>query len=78
MNKELSNTNNIKVVLDYDKLHETLRKIDTPISELAKRCGLSRSGLYKKLNGEREFRVSECIILCKTLKISIDDLVKII
>ena len=78
MSKELSNTNNIKVVLDYDKLHETLRNIDTPISELAKRCGLSRSGLYKKLNGEREFRVSECIILCKTLKISIDDLVKII
>jgi predicted transcriptional regulator len=78
MMQEVSNTNNFKIVFDYDKLHETLRNIDTPISELAKMCGLSRSGLYKKLNGEREFRVSECIMLCKILKISVDDLVKII
>ena len=76
--RAVSETNNFKVVFDYEKLHETLRTIDTPISELAKMCGLSRSGLYKKLNGEREFRISECIMLCKILKISVDDLVKII
>lgn len=76
--KAVSETNNFKVVFDYEKLHETLRRIDTPISELAKMCGLSRSGLYKKLNGEREFRISECFILCKILKISVHDLVKII
>jgi predicted transcriptional regulator len=78
MIQEVSENENLKIVFDYDKLHETLRNIDTPISELAKMCGLSRSSLYKKLNGEREFRVSECIMLCKILKISVDDLVKII
>ena len=78
MIKGCSDTNNLRVVFDYDKLHETLRNIDTPISDLAKMCGLSRSGLYKKLNGEREFRISECFILCKILKISVHDLVKII
>lgn len=76
--ESVNEMNNLKIVFDYEKLHKTLREIDTPISELAKMCGLSRSGLYKKLNGEREFRVSECIMLCKILKISIDDLVKII
>ena len=76
--QEFSETNNFEIRFDYEKLHETLRNIDTPIAELARKCGLSRSGLYKKLNGEREFRVSECIMLCKILKISVDDLVKII
>lgn len=78
MIKGHSETNNLKIIFDYEKLHEKLRKIDTPISDLAKMCGLSRSGLYKKLNGEREFRVSEYMMLCRALGISSSDLIKVI
>lgn len=37
---------------------------------LANKMGLSRQGLYKKINNENEFTASEIIILCDELGIS--------
>ena len=70
--------NNCEIYFDYVKLHRTLKENGGAISDIAQICGLSRSTLYKKLNGEREFKVSEYIMLCKYLKIPIDELVKVI
>lgn len=44
-------------------------------SELAKKIGISAQSLSRKLTGQREFKLSEVIRLCDTLKI--EDPVKI-
>lgn len=48
------------------------KKIDESglkISFIAEKMGLSRQGLYYKINGEREFTQSEIILICDILKI---------
>lgn len=37
---------------------------------LAKKCGLSRTALYNKINGKNEFSESQASVLCKELGIT--------
>lgn len=37
---------------------------------IAKRMGLTRFGLHKKINNETEFKTSEIRILCEVLKLT--------
>lgn len=56
-------------MVDTISLNKLIREKRITKTELAKRLGLSRYGLYKKLNNETEFKPSEITPLCDMLGI---------
>ena len=44
---------------DTELLRETIEKSGISVTFIANSLGISRTGLYKKLNGKTEFKVSE-------------------
>jgi transcriptional regulator with XRE-family HTH domain len=57
-------------MLDYERLHRIIRESGFTLGEIAIACGINRQNLYKKLNGEREFKITEYEKLCACLDIS--------
>jgi len=55
---------------NVELLKTEISKSGLPISVLARKMGLSREGLYLKLNGETEFKVSEIVKLSAALHLS--------
>ena len=51
-------------------LQERIEKSGMKIGHIAKEIGLSRSGLWKKMNNESSFNQYEIENLCKVLKIT--------
>lgn len=52
-----------------DKLQGKMREAGMTIEKLATAVGLSRTGLFNKIHGKREFLVSEVAKICKLLDI---------
>ena len=52
-----------------DKLQGKMREAGMTIEKLATAVGLSRTGLFNKIHGKREFLVSEVAKICKILDI---------
>lgn len=50
-------------------LNEEIKKSGKTITHLSKIMGISREGLYKKLNGETEFKVSEASLIVNELNL---------
>lgn len=48
-----------ELMTDTGLLRETIEKSGISVTFIAKSLGISRTGLYKKLNGKTEFKVSE-------------------
>nr|MBQ4454721.1 helix-turn-helix transcriptional regulator [Clostridia bacterium] len=61
-------------MLDYEKLHKLIRESDLTLGEIASDSGINRQSLYKKINGEREFRLSEYERLCRCLGLDVSEL----
>ena len=59
-------------MVNYDLLRECIRKSGLRISFICDRLGLSREAFRLKMNGSREFKVSEMKILCDVLELSPD------
>jgi len=59
-------------LVNYDLLRECIRKSGLRISFICDRLGLSREAFRLKMNGSREFKVSEMKILCDVLELSPD------
>lgn len=55
---------------DVEELGVEIAKSGLKISHIAERLGLSREGLYKKLNGETEFKASEIMQMKTILRLS--------
>ncbi len=53
--------------INYTKLHDIVKKSGLSMMKIAYALGLSREGLYKKLNGENDFKVTEFRNLCEVL-----------
>lgn len=51
-------------------LEEKIRGCGMKKSWIAKKMGLSQTGLWKKMRGEREFKISEVQTLCDLLGIN--------
>jgi len=58
-----------------DKLRELIDKSGLKFEYVAEQIGLTRFGLYKKLETGTEFKPSQVVTLCELLKID-DDLRK--
>ncbi len=56
-------------MINYSVLHDEIKQSGMTIKSIADCIGVSREGLYKKLNGESDFRLSEFLKLCSTLNI---------
>ena len=69
MFKKVNQIKNFTELINYDLLHELIRNSNKTFKELAKECGISREALYKKVNGEREFKLLEYVRLCISLEI---------
>ena len=52
-----------------DKLKGKMREAGMTIEKLASAVGLSRTGLFNKIHGKKEFLVSEVVKICKILNI---------
>ncbi len=55
---------------DTEKLNKTIEESGITITAIAFKIGISREGLYKKLNNESEFKASEIIMMQKILHLS--------
>lgn len=55
-----------------EKLMEKIKEKDLSISECARQIGISRQSFEQKLNGEREFKISEVARMCKILNIKVN------
>lgn len=55
------------------ELEIAIKRAGLTKSEIAKKIGLSKMGLYKKMNGITEFKASEIALLCKILSIKNKD-----
>lgn len=55
---------------DSKRLREKINEKGVSITFLAGRLGVSREGLYNKLNGDTEFKASEIYALRKILDLS--------
>lgn len=56
--------------MDIEKLKEKMEEIKIPISVISQKLGISRQSLYKKLTGEREFKVSEVTKIAAVLRLT--------
>ena len=59
---------------DIDMLSMVISKSGLKIGYIAERLGLTREGLYRKLRGQTEFKVSELAILQRVLRLSDADI----
>lgn len=57
-------------MVNYDLLRECIKKSGLRISYICERLHLSREAFRLKMNGSREFKVSEMKILCDLLELS--------
>ena len=57
--------------LNLDLLNSKIEQTHISKSDLAEALGLTRQGLYNKLNGENEFKGSEIKIISKMLNLTI-------
>lgn len=55
---------------DVKLLREVIKKSGLPMTFIANKLGISREGLYKKMNNESEFKASEIRKMQKILHIS--------
>ena len=55
---------------DTTALKRTIAEMGIPISFIADKLGITREGLYNKLNGETEFKASEIVKLSGLLKLT--------
>ncbi len=69
--------NNDFEILNYELLHENIRKSSKSFTQIARECGISRDALYTKVNGDREFKVLEYALLCKALGLQFNDLLEL-
>ena len=53
-------------------LREELERSGISITFIAKKMGISREGLYNKLNNQTEFKASEIVALSEILNLSTD------
>ena len=60
------------ILVNYDLLRECIRKSGLRISYICERLHISREAFRLKMNGSREFKVSEMKILCDLLELSPD------
>lgn len=51
-------------------LSEEISKTGMSITFIAKKIGITREGLYKKLNNETEFKASEIVAIQSLLRLS--------
>ena len=52
----------------YPNLEAELKRYNVSRDEIAKAIGVSRSNLYTRLTGEKEFSLSEARIICAYLE----------
>ena len=57
-------------MVNYDLLRECIKKSGLRISYICERLHISREAFRLKMNGSREFKVSEMKILCDLLELS--------
>ncbi len=62
-------------VINYQELHNSIKESGISITKIAEHIGMSREGLYKKLNGESDFRLSEFWGLCNVINVKHEDLI---
>ena len=55
---------------DVEKLNKTIEESGITITAIACKMGISREGLYKKLNNETEFKASEILMMQNILHMS--------
>jgi predicted transcriptional regulator len=56
--------------MDLKNLNNKIDEINIPITTIAEKIGISRQSLYLKLNGLRDFKVSEINSLCDILRLT--------
>lgn len=56
--------------MDLNYLANKIEEIGIPISTIADKMGISRTTFYKKLNGERDFQISEIESICTILRLT--------
>lgn len=56
--------------MNIDKLRDTIDKSGKTITHIASVLGITREGLYNKLNGEVEFKLSEVQLLTEDLRLT--------
>ena len=59
--------------MDFAFLLHVIKDSNLTKSEIAEQLGLTRQGLYNKLNGEKEFKASEIRKLSKILNLKDED-----
>lgn len=63
-------TNGGENLINKNALKNAIGKSGVSVTFLAEKMGISREGLYKKINGETEFKASEIFDLQKTLHLT--------
>lgn len=63
--------------VDSQLLKEKISQCGYKIGYLCEQMGISRQGLWKKMNGKSPFRVIEVNFLCNLLNLTDDERVKI-
>lgn len=56
--------------MDLKYLNNTIILSRIPITAIAEKLGISRTSLYNKLSGKRDFKVSEISKLCEILRLT--------
>ena len=56
--------------MDTNKLKAKFRENGLTQADVAKMIGISANSLSRKLNGKKDFKLGEVLLLCKALKIS--------
>lgn len=59
--------------MNIDKLRDTIDKSGKTITHIANVLGITREGLYNKLNGEVEFKLSEVQLLTEDLRLTTEE-----
>lgn len=57
---------------DSELLKKKISESGLPVSFIAKKLGISREGLYKKINGTTEFKASEILAITDLLRLDSD------
>lgn len=58
---------------DSEKLNKVITESGMKITVIAKRLGITREGLYKKLNNKTEFKASEILAMQRILNLTNED-----
>ena len=59
-----------KIMVRLEDLRSLMAESGMTMTAIAEKSGITRGTLYNKLDGKGEFKVSEIVSLCKTLRIS--------